>query len=112
MWKDVLRHWISDEYIHETIILSSASDSDRTSEIPDTAPYIKRCLQEFSIALAITQTLDVLDHTISKQNPSGTTTASTSHSGGTLLQKSWYLAADLRGLPHIRPTRPPHLPTS
>ena len=45
-WKDVLRHWISDEYIHEAIILSSASDSDRTNEIPDTAPYIKRCLQE------------------------------------------------------------------
>ena len=47
---------------HNTI-QSSASDSDRTSEIPDTAPYIKRCLQEF-IALAITQNLDILDHTI------------------------------------------------
>ena len=27
-WKDILRHWISDEYIHEAIILSSASPND------------------------------------------------------------------------------------
>ena len=62
-WKILLRHYIDDEYIHEGILLSAATDRDRTQKVPASATYMRKCLRAFA-ALGITQDTSLLDCSI------------------------------------------------
>eukprot|EP00960_Hanusia_phi_P020966 618498-Hanusia_phi.AAC.1 len=47
-WKQMLRHWTDEEFIHDGILLANASDRTRETELPPNASYIRRCLRAFA----------------------------------------------------------------
>ena len=53
-WKQVLRHWTDEEFLHDGLLLANASDRTREAELPPNAPYIRRCLRAFA-QLQVTQ---------------------------------------------------------
>ena len=61
-WKTVAAIWINDPYIGHKVLLSRGAPS-RSSKVPESAPYLRRCLDAFH-NIKIRQDTDVLDHTI------------------------------------------------
>ena len=57
-WKQMLRHWTDEEFIHDGILLANASDRTRETELPPNASYIRRCLRAFA-KLGVTQDISL-----------------------------------------------------
>ena len=62
-WKQVLRPWINNEYVHDGIHLSAATDHNQANQIPATAKYMRRCMNAFH-RLRLQQNTDLLDHSV------------------------------------------------
>ena len=58
-WKNILRHYIDNEFIHDGILVAAALDRDRSAQLPLSATYIRRCLRSFAM-LRLTQNTDLL----------------------------------------------------
>ena len=44
-WKNILRHYIYNEFIHDGILVAAALDRDRSAQLPLSAKYVRRCLR-------------------------------------------------------------------
>jgi hypothetical protein len=62
-WKSIAEQWIADTHIGNQILLVKSEESNRSSRVPHTAPYLKKCLNAFA-RLKIRQNTSLLDHTI------------------------------------------------